>query len=64
VLPDRTTAVHYLKFPIGPDAPARIRAQSASADAIALLIRHPKLGARAPLPAQVVRSILEDLEEA
>jgi hypothetical protein len=64
VMPDRTTAVHYLKFPVGADAAARIRARLDSPDAVAFLVRHPKLGARAPFPAPLVRSILEDLEEA
>jgi len=64
VLSDRTTAVHYLKFPVGVDAARRIRARLDSPDAVAFLVRHPRLGARAPLPAPVVRSILEDLEES
>jgi len=63
VLPDRTTAVHYLKFPIGSEAGARLAAKADSPGAVTLLVRHPKLTARAPLPAPVVRALVEDLEE-
>jgi hypothetical protein len=61
VLPDRTTAVHYLKFPVGPTAAAKIRSRTG---AVALLVRHPQLQVRAPLPAEVLRAIAEDLDES
>jgi hypothetical protein len=68
VLPDRTTAVHYLKFPLGPTARARLQAAAAGApaaraDAIYFLVRHPRLEVRAPIPATVLRALREDLEE-
>jgi hypothetical protein len=68
VLPDRTTAVHYLKFPLGPAVAERLvaaarHAGGAPVDAVALLVRHPHLKLRAPLPAAVLRSVAEDLAE-
>ena len=62
VLPDRTTAVHYLKFPVGTAGAARIRARVASPGAIAFLVRHPKLQARVPIPEPVIHALIEDLE--
>jgi hypothetical protein len=69
VLPDRTTAVHYLKFTL--DSPARSRiiaAAHAAAHAggpvgggVAFLIRHPRLSLRAPLPPSLLRAIATDL---
>jgi hypothetical protein len=59
VLPDRTTAVHYLKFALSPPAIARL-AQPDDAAAF-LLVRHPRLELRAPVPASVVRAIADDV---
>jgi hypothetical protein len=59
VLPDRTTAVHYLKFPLGPDAAQRL-ADGAPAF---FIVRHQALEARAPLPAAVQRSLAADLSD-
>jgi hypothetical protein len=68
VLPDRTTAVHYLKFPLGAAASARIKAaarqEPAAASAIFFLVRHPRLQLRAPLPPAVLRAVAADLEES
>ena len=60
VLPDRTTAVHYLKFPLSPNM-AEALGSSGAAASVKLLVRHPRLEVVRPLPADVVRAIAEDL---
>lgn len=60
VMPDRTTAVHYLKFPLGPQIAKKLR-EGREAMPVAWLIDHPKLEQRTPLPPNVVRAISEDL---
>ncbi len=64
--PDRTTAVHYLKFPLAPAAEAALRAvlgkQRKPADVtVELVVEHPRYSARATLPAALVLSLAEDL---
>lgn len=68
VLPDRTTAVHYLKLPLGDAGVAALR-RAASAEGapgdppeVVFLIDHPALTVRAPLPAAVLRSVAADLD--
>jgi hypothetical protein len=57
----RTTAVHYLKFPLPREVADALRSGT-SRDA-ALEVDHPAYGARAPLPAATLASLVEDLEE-
>jgi hypothetical protein len=63
VLPDRTTAVHYVKFPLGADLARRLvaRSKESSAGAMLLVIDHPKLPLCHELPAAAVRALAEDL---
>lgn len=66
LLPDRTTAVHYLKFSLAPeDGAAWLSCAAAGAEnrneRIAFLVRHPKLAVRTFLPVEVVRAVAEDL---
>jgi Protein of unknown function (DUF3501) len=58
VLPDRTLAVHYLKFPLGPGAAARWTAAGAD---VAVVIDHPRLSLRVPLPPPVFAALAADL---
>ena len=64
--PDRTTAVHYLKFPL------EVAAESALRDVLAkkrkpadvtieLVVEHPRYSAKTVLPASLVQSLAEDL---
>jgi hypothetical protein len=57
-LPDRTLAVHYLKFPLGMGSVARWQA---ARDAVAFVINHPRLSLRVPLPSAVFSALGEDL---
>jgi hypothetical protein len=63
VLPDRTTAVHYVKFPLGPEGVAPLRAAATAGDParVFFLVRHPSLDARVPLPVPVLRALATDL---
>jgi len=75
VLADRTTAVHYLKFPLSTTMAARLAAaarspgssaaelggQSSASPVVKLVVRHPRLNLAAPLPPAVVRAIGGDL---
>jgi hypothetical protein len=63
VLPDRTTAVHYIKFPLGPDGAARLTAAATSggAQTVSFVIRHPALEISAPIPLPVLRALADDL---
>ena len=62
VLPDRTTAVHYIKFPLGKDLAARFAARANEpAGALFFLLEHPKLTAKKEIPAVTVRSLTDDL---
>ena len=59
--PDRTSAVHYLKFPLDADAAAHLRARSADAT-VALAVDHPAYAASVRARArQAVASLAEDL---
>jgi uncharacterized protein DUF3501 len=58
VLPDRTLAVHYLKFPLGVGSAARWEAARGE---VAFVINHPKLSVRVLLPPAVFTALAEDL---
>jgi hypothetical protein len=60
VLPDRASAVLYVKFPLPFRATDAIRAKRA---AVELLIDHPAYSARAPIGGVALASLAEDLEE-
>ena len=67
VLPDRTTAVHYLRIPLGAAAAQKLLARAAAGDApgtdgdVAFVVHHPGLELRAPLPGALLRALAEDL---
>jgi len=63
VLPDRTTAVHYVKFPLGTDLARRLvaRAMEDPQGAVFFLLDHPKLTLRKDLSPVTVKSLAEDL---
>lgn len=57
-VPGRTTAVHYLKCDLSPEAAARLRAREARA---AIVVSHPRLAARADLSPATLQKVAEDL---
>jgi uncharacterized protein DUF3501 len=64
--PDRTTAVHYLKFPLVEAAERALREvlakkRKASEVAVELVVEHPRYSAKTVLPASLVASLAEDL---
>ena len=64
--PERTTAVHYLKFPLTAEAERALRdvlekKRPASEVAVELVVEHPRYSARTPLPASLVANLAEDL---
>jgi len=62
---NRTTAVHYLKFPLPNDVADALRARAGgngSTTALALEIDHPAYFARADLPLETVVAVGEDLQ--
>jgi hypothetical protein len=64
--PDRTTAVHYLKFPLEPAAETALRDVLAkktkpSELIVELVVEHPRYSAKTVLPASLVQSLAEDL---
>ncbi len=64
--PDRTTAVHYLKFLLEPAAERALRDVLARSRkpgdvSVELVVEHPRYSAKAPLPASLVQSLAEDL---
>ena len=64
VLPDRTTAVHYIKFPLGEELAARLFARAKEGDGgMILVLEHPKLSVRKEIPAATVRALAEDLQD-
>jgi hypothetical protein len=65
VLPDRTTAVHYLKFPLRLGTMAQIIAAARARDttAVRFRVRHPHLDIATTLPVGVLRAIAEDLQD-
>jgi hypothetical protein len=58
---DRTTAVHYLKFPL--PEPVADALRSGSAGEVALEVDHPAYAARVSLPRETVASLAEDLRD-
>ncbi len=63
VLPDRTTAVHYVKFPLGKELATRLVARGANLEgAMYFVLSHPKLTLRKEIPAVTVRNLIEDLQ--
>ena len=70
ILEDRTTAVHYLKFPLGTGSRAaaallEIAATAGTASGAGsrafFLVDHPHLSVRAPLPPTLLAALAEDL---
>jgi hypothetical protein len=64
--PDRTTAVHYLKFPLVEAAERALRdvlagKRKPSEVTVELVVEHPRYSARTTLPASLVLSLAEDL---
>jgi hypothetical protein len=57
VMPDRTTAVHYFKVKLSPEARQAIQTKSAS---MAVRVEHPQYDVRAELPRTVIVSLAED----
>jgi len=60
VLPDRTTAVHYLKFPLGRDLANRLRYERLTLP-VAFVLDHDKLRVRTSLPRAMIENLAEDL---
>src|SRR5688572_24834117 len=61
-LPDRTTAVPYLKCSLGKELASRLAARAKAGDgAMIVVLEHPKLSGRKEIPAAAVRSLVEDL---
>jgi hypothetical protein len=62
VLPDRTTAVHYLKFSLGKELAARWAARAKDAEGtMFFILEHPKLSVKKEIPAVTARSLADDL---
>jgi hypothetical protein len=63
VLPDRTTAVHYVKFPLGVDLARRFvaRANEAPKGTAFFVLDHAKLNLRHELPVATVKALAQDL---
>lgn len=55
---DRTTAVHYLKFPLGERLAGLVRTLRAP---IALSVEHPHYRASSPLPVATLKELASDL---
>ena len=55
----RTTAVHYLKATLSPEAAAAVVAGEAS---VAIVVGHPRLEARAPLDRAALDALAEDMK--
>ena len=58
LMPDRTLAVHYLKFALGVGSVARWEAARGE---VAFVVSHPRLSLRVPLPPAVFAALAEDL---
>ena len=57
----QTTAVHYLKFSLGREGMAALRAAATPGPGeVFFVVNHPALSVRAPLPVEVVRSLVAD----
>jgi len=65
VMPDRTTAVHYVKFPLDAEGVAAVIAagRSGGVPAPRLRVRHAHLEVTTPLPPGVARAVAEDLAD-
>lgn len=68
VLPDRTTAVHYVKFPLDAVGVAAVVAAGRAAGseggaAPRFRVRHPHLEITKPLPPGVARAVADDLAD-
>jgi hypothetical protein len=62
VLSDRTTAVHYIKFPLGKELAARWAARAKDAEGtMFFILEHPKLSVKKEIPAVTARSLADDL---
>jgi hypothetical protein len=64
--PERTTAVHYLKFALAPAAEASLRAVLTKAKkpadvTVELVVEHPRYSAKTTLSASLVQDLAEDL---
>jgi hypothetical protein len=64
--PDRTTAVHYLKFPLLDSAERALRdvlekKRKPGDVAVELVVEHPRYSARTALPASLVANLAQDL---
>ena len=57
---DRTTAVHYLSFRLGPDSAKRLQA---SAGPVYVGVDHPRYDVRQQLSSATLASLREDLNE-
>jgi hypothetical protein len=57
-VPDRTTAVHYLKIRLSPEAVTSIRSGEAR---VALVVDHPKQAIHSELSSETVSKLAEDL---
>ena len=66
VLPDRTTAVHYVKFPLDAGGVAAMIAagREGGGPAPRLRVRHPRLEVATPLPPGVALALAEDLADS
>ena len=63
---DRTTAVHYLKFPLPSRLATALRSAgegTATITHLELVVDHPAYSARVGLPAQTTLKLCEDLQE-
>jgi hypothetical protein len=59
VLPDRTTAVHYVKYPLGAATAGMLRGGGVP---MAVGVDHPAYRAHAVLPPRTVEELVRDLE--
>jgi len=59
VMPDRTTAVHYFKVKLSPEARQAIQKKSAT---LAIRVDHPQYDVRVEFPRAVVASLAEDFD--
>jgi hypothetical protein len=61
VIEGQTTAVHYMKVPVGAAGIGALKKAARDANASVLfLVRHPALSVRTPLPADVVLALAAD----
>jgi hypothetical protein len=60
-LDDRTSAVHYLRFPLGAKSAGYLREKKKDAK-VEVVVDHPVYSVRAALPPAALASVAEDLE--